>query len=357
VVEDGGTAEVDLEFVRGLVLSGEVYLDGEPLSGARVRVRGLDVAADGRAETNYGGRFEIPGLEAGRYQLDTETLRGTLLDRREIHLGGDRELRVDLVSGVLEGTVVDRAGGAALSDVRIFLEPTVGELALTSSLSTHSDSQGRFGFDRLAEGTYRLRAELSGYGFERREVTVRAGQREELQLRLERTADLVLEVEGAAGRRPSRLVVITLDAAGEPVSAVAFQITSDGEARLTGIPPGDWTLLVGSEGFGSVRLGVRVPGGRVPLVLPPETRLAVVVPELASTGASATVTLFDGAGQPFLPAQTANLSRRFTLRSGRATIEGLGPGVWSVVVTAPGERWTGQVTAPLSGGDVELVVE
>jgi len=188
-------------------------------------------------------------------------------------------------------------------------------------------------------------------------VTVRAGLREELELRMERTADLVLAVEAAAGRRPSRVVAITLDAAGEPVTAGSFQVTSDGEARLTGIPPGNWTLLVGSEGFGSVRFGVSVPGGRTPVVLPPETRLAVVVPELVSTGSSATVTLFDGSGQPFLPAQTANLSRRFTLRSGRATIEGLGPGVWSVVVTAAGERWTGQVRAPLSGGDVELVVD
>ena len=64
-------------------------------------------------------------------------------------------------------------------------------------------------------------------------------------------------------------------------------------------------------------------------------------------------------GQPFVGFDRRGApQQQWTLRDGRATVEGLPPGTWNVTVkTAGGSSRSGIVTTSAAGGEAELVIE
>lgn len=75
------------------------------------------------------------------------------------------------VQGVVRGEM-----SIVLPDADVFLN--------TDSLRTRSNADGRFRFDRVAEGTYWLFIRRIGYGATRRLISVKAGENVELTIRL-----------------------------------------------------------------------------------------------------------------------------------------------------------------------------
>ena len=131
-LERGSTeAFVELPFDRGLRLSGQVLVAGEPMAGGFL---GAVPASDEEfqwARTDHRGAFEIEGLEPGAYQLRIQQPGGST-EHRSIDLQTDLEgLRIDLQApGTLTGVILDAATGKPLAGASL----TAGNAAQIAAL-------------------------------------------------------------------------------------------------------------------------------------------------------------------------------------------------------------------------------
>ena len=357
-----GVEEValDLEFFDGLALSGRVLVDGVPEPSAVIQVHGLDVRAARHTAVDYRGRFRLADLELGRYQL--EARKDSIVERRELELTADLEVEIEIDTYSLSGRVVDDDDERPLAGTQIQLEPAAGEPSpMYWPPAVATDERGRFQFQRLAEGDYSLRASLQDYASSRRRLALTEGaDLENLELRLQRTEGLHLEVHLAAGGAPGHVRVAALDGAGEAVVNGHFRIEEDGRVHLTTLPAGSWQLLVAAPASGIVRLTAQAPGPPMSVLLPPATRLEIQVPDLVAGRRLATLRVSRPDGKPFLAFdhRSIRLIREWPVYQGRANVGALPPGPWnlSVTGTGEGEAWSTSFVAPAEGGEVRLEV-
>ncbi len=151
----GGSAEafVELRFTRGLRLSGQVRVAGEPLPGGLLGIAPTDDEEFQWSQTDHRGAFEMDGLEPGSYTLRIEQPGGGA-ENRSIDLEADLEgLRIDLQPpGTLTGVVLDAATGRPLAgaslkagnaaQITALRYEDTGRLGLAGQ--TNSRSGGRF---------------------------------------------------------------------------------------------------------------------------------------------------------------------------------------------------------------------
>jgi protocatechuate 3,4-dioxygenase beta subunit len=368
-----GAREVPLDLDLGgggLTLTGRVLLAGQPLSGATVMVSGGGSGL-GFATTDQRGSFRIESLEAGTYDLMVRSANNlSPLLRDEIELDGDRDLTLSLRSTEIRGRVLDAATGAPVADAAVHLDTLQDDGTLRDLWpATHSDDAGLFTLSGVPDGTYRLRAEQSGYSPAEVELQVADGLAVDgLELALQPTGGLLLDVRSAFGSVPSRIQVAALDPATLPAAGAAEPAEprvvfagsampgEGGRVTLDRLPPGTWKLLVGSDASGVAELQVTVPGPPQSAVLPPACELVVTVPALAETRRGAKARLLRADGSPFVGLNWGGRAQTsWELFLGAVRIFSLPPGDWRLEVTSTsGDTWTGGVTTIPGVTEVEL---
>jgi len=150
-----------------------------------------------------------------------------------------------------------RGASGALADRALWLHRGTEKIA-----ETRTDAEGRYSFDQLEPGSYRLRADLDDSILVEKEVTIEAGQRE-LELDVEPAAGAVRgNVVDREGRRVKGCEVVlvraidgpdeTLEAGGEAAILHALrgrgETDDDGRFRVAGVAAGTYRVLFGHEG-------------------------------------------------------------------------------------------------------------
>ncbi|HTG34315.1 MAG TPA: carboxypeptidase-like regulatory domain-containing protein [Thermoanaerobaculia bacterium] len=347
-------ARLDLELGGRLTLTGRVLYGGEPLAGASLSLRGRDVTAARQVATDWEGAFRVEDLQPGAYRLQVVSQRELLNHSEELRLDSDRDLLVQIAAVPVSGTVVDSASAEPLPDAVVSLRRLAGgEAAFLITIAT--DADGYFALPAVTEGRYRLTATREGYAPNERELDVGAASSlREMKIPLDPAAGLDLDVRLASGRRPPRVTAAVLDGAGRQILFETRPVDGAGRVRFSTVPAGSWSVLVAAPGGALVAVPARVPGGIVPAVLPDAGRLTVRVPALGTSDAVAALTV-TGADGTFL----RNLSPDGTVRAtwevlgGRAVVDGVPAGVWTVRATAPdGRVWSASATT--GGADQEV---
>ncbi len=239
-------------------VSGLVLVDGFPGTGLRIGGWAMVPSDDGdndwrrfAAEVDVAGRFDLGRVPAGSIRLsltDPNGSRGLFApesqdlwsETLQIVDKEDRELRVELVTGSLVGTVLDVDGAPAVG-CRVTLRGAATQSAMT-------DERGRFSISMLAAGSYGVeargarggRAELGG-------VEVAASRTPtSVDLRLQRTFTVRGRVEMAAfGERPQWLwmSVTSVEDEGQPRRRrnSGSQVSTEGLFTVEGLLPGRYT--------------------------------------------------------------------------------------------------------------------
>ena len=143
-LERGGTeAFVELPFERGLSLSGQVLIAGEPLTDGFLSVDQPEEADPHWTQTDHRGAFVMDGLAPGSYELQIQQPGGST-EHRSIDLQTDLDgLRIDLQAPTtLTGVVLDRATGQPLANVSL----TAGNAARIAALRAESARLGAAGW-------------------------------------------------------------------------------------------------------------------------------------------------------------------------------------------------------------------
>ena len=333
----------DLVFGEGHLLSGRVIHGDEPLSGAKISVQGLGIAAELGALTDHEGRFELADVSPGRYRVGVSDPRKLVIQNRDIELVGDLDLLFDISTVVVSGRVFSAVDGQPLDHVMITLVQRFGSDD-ASVFSSPTDGEGFFGFPRIPPGSFRLSLSKPGYAARQQPLEVTANQ-EPLRFELEPTPGLdLLPTYLASNRQPSYVSVALLGGDGLLRLKTTGSVTA-GRVHLPTIPPGSWRLLVQAPGSSLVELSIETPGDPVSVVLPPGGRLSLRVPPLLETATAATARLSDEQGRPLRSFDTYGApTSAWRVEAGLATIEGVPAGQWIVKVeTETGDAWQGIV--------------
>lgn len=359
-IEPGDTdVPVELAFGQGLVLSGVARRDGSPLPGATLYAEGLDVSSSGWSQTDNEGRFALDGLTAGRHLLSLREWKSGLSYSEEVALDGDREIELEIPTALIRGVVVDSAGDDPLAGVRVWLGGEGADAGPLSTLATTTDLDGRFVLTPVTDGSWQLSASKSGFAVKRSPVEV-SGSRsvEDFKIRLDPTEGITLLVRLAAGGIPERVTLAILDASAGVLTSGSYATGEGGKLRVGSVPQGTWEVVLSAPGAATTSLAVASPSAANAVELPPPSRLAVRVPELAEDTTAARLTVASDDGRPFRGLSFhGNPVTEWRLLRGQATVDELPPGRWRVDVSASdGRRWQGVATTS-NGSTAELELE
>ncbi|HEX5720596.1 MAG TPA: carboxypeptidase-like regulatory domain-containing protein [Thermoanaerobaculia bacterium] len=352
-------ARLDLELADGYLLTGRVLRNGQVVRGENVALGGPGVA--GRwAKTDHEGRFRFEGLEAGTYDLTVIDSRGQSHHKETVELSRDAEVELELVAVTLAGRVLDSSDKQPLSGVRVtLLPPRGGEVASGSflQLDAATDSRGVFRLPGVPGGSWRVQAVLEGYTPGEQSIEVDAGSaEEELEIALQATEGVTLQVVLASGRAPSYVRTAVLDPAGQVIASGTYPTADDGRLRVAIVPPGSWDLVLDADGAAPVTLSVTSPGHAGRVVLPLPGVLDLKVPALLTAPIGARVTLTDQNGNPFHTPYGGSLTA-FDLEAGALKLQRIAPGTWKLDVAADdGRTWSGTATI-VPGGTVTITLD
>jgi len=347
----------DLELGNGLVLDGLVLFESRPLPDAQLAVRGLDLTLERGVTTDHRGTFRVEDLEAGRYLVEVVHSERMLSQSQELELTTDREIVIEIVPGVLTGTVVDAETGEGVVDALVYLQRFLGGTEPGPLTTVGTDADGSFVTATLAPGRYRLTVRADGYAPAERRLDVVAGvAAEPVTIEIEPTVGLRLTVRRSEGPPPIRATVVVFGQDGRSVHAEEALLSAYGYGYLRQVPPGSWTLLIKAPGSAAAIARVTVPGDPLEVTLPPGAPLTVRVPALLESNAAAVLTVTAADGTRHLGVDPGGTLRQsWPLTGGKATVPDLPAGSWLLEVTAvDGRLWT---ASAVTAGDAAAIVE
>ncbi|MFL5347186.1 MAG: carboxypeptidase regulatory-like domain-containing protein [Hyalangium sp.] len=230
--------------IEGFVVDAQ----GTPASGAEVQVSGHVPQV---ATTGQGGGFSVE-VEPGQYTVSAR--RGDeagSLDRPVSVAAGKtvRDVRVKLGQGaVLEGRVVARSTGAAVSGASVDVSPYGNN---GDSGRAVTDGSGHFSVGGLAPGSYDLVVSAPGFStVQRRALTVSSGDRFPLELQLAGTGAVEGQVKDGAGQPLQDVQVSGGSTWGGSLGETMAQSRTDAEGhyRIEGLAAGSLSLSATRQG-------------------------------------------------------------------------------------------------------------
>lgn len=356
VVPGDRTVSRDLEFGRGITLLGLVLHAGEAVASAQLELRGQGIPLRRSTTTDPEGRFRLEDLQPGDYHLGVAHHGRGLLHNETLALADDREVLIEIETAGIVGTVVDKSTGEPLERALIGLLQQLDNGGEGSKISIASEGGGQFRYDSLPGGRFRLTAQRDGYQPTERTIHAAAGTTASVQIELEPASGLEVIASLPSGTTPRYITVWGRDGAGRQ-----FAETRGGFAQGTPfstLPAGEWNLLIGGTGGALVETRVTVPSEPLQVVLPTAGRLRVRVPALVESDTSAVLTLVAEGGQPFRHlAWGGALEQSWQLAGGRAIVEGVPAGLWTLRVQASDGRTWSATAASTGGPDIEVNLE
>lgn len=241
-------SDLDIEMIGAGVIEGFVTgADGQPAAGAEVTLATGDEAATVTVAAGSGGGFSAE-VQPGSYVVFARRGEeaGSLPGRVAVGAGGtvrDVQIRIGAEARI-EGLVMAASSGKPISGAWVIASPSS---ARASAGRASTDGSGNYRVGGLAPGTYDVVAMAQGFSEQvERGITITAGQRFPLTLKLTGTGEIEGTVKDGSGKPVSNVTVETgrRMLLSERDSARNVTRTNDeGHYRLANVPAGDEILI------------------------------------------------------------------------------------------------------------------
>jgi len=237
----------DLRLYSGRAITGRVVdTAGKGIASVEITPKLVSVSGTSTAKgystaravtSDREGNFKLAGLppavelrvRADGYQMLID--HGIPDDRDYVVLRLEPECAI---SGRVTGRPSTGKTRVALELLRSTGQQEMARMLYSGNRSTECEPDGRFRFQKLKPGTYRLRADHDGYGFSQaRELTIGKQGATGIELALEAGPSLVVEVRDASGPVAGATVTVSPGAAEgvPPSSGQGIRIERTGGAR------------------------------------------------------------------------------------------------------------------------------
>jgi hypothetical protein len=312
IPEDAGPEmrlEAPIVLPVGHDVPGTVFLDGEPLEGARIDLTSAGpegaTGLGAYEPSDAGGRFVLSRIPPGEYNLGVSLPEAGKIHHERVTIAAGSKLVLDLRPPSVAGRLVDAVTGEPVSGGHL----QVGYRG-PGSYTSHShpswvtvDGDGSFHAGPLESGEWSFRFSAPGYVPTTRRLDLPEGRRlDGLEVEMHPTAGLPVHVTMENDEVPSRVELVLFHhdweernreqpGSGGPVAKWSESPGHDPDIFWKEAPAGRWVLEVRTEGGGTtslpVEIAARVATQPVEVVLSTIGSLAAHVAELEDEGASA----------------------------------------------------------------------
>lgn len=374
-VRDGETTRHDFGKPGvGRTVAGVVVRDAKPMSGATVMLFGGQ-AGMRLAETGADGRFSIPGLPPGEYQVSVQSNMmggGNTSQKVTVTETGDpAELRLEVSSLAVTGSVVDAETGKPVPLAQVLLlAPSSGrggslqDMVARQRGQSFTGNDGTFSIENVPAGAFTVRVSASGYTEAVIDGVAAGGAA--VRVQMSRGAELAVTVLGPDRKPLQNAAVVPEDPNGSeanPFDLTMSKITgADGVARLR-LAPGRTVVHIRAQGFPETTIEADASAGAVTVKLDAGAGIDLTVKTAAGAPvAGATIRLLDASGAEITSSMTMGDlfgASSVTDATGRATRDGLRGGKVTVIAKAPSGA-EARAAATLAAGEttkLELTIE
>jgi len=260
-VNAGSAVTVDFDFTGDNSVKGRVTRNGAPVAGAMVMFNG--VGRNDRVSTDSGGRYEVTGLDKGKYNVTVmDPNRGPYSTSYTV--SGSDTFDIDMRGTPLRGHVIDTASGAPVQDAMVTIrraDPSVAGIPISA---TSTDAGGNFSFDSVPAGSYKATAEKSDYGAGTSDVTVTDNGADAIELQLTPTPGILLKVVDARDQRPisASYHAVSVSNPEEVHDDFIRMMASSTEPMKITLTPGQWKVTVGAQNYASQTFTLTSPGAQ-----------------------------------------------------------------------------------------------
>jgi len=260
-VNAGSAVTVDFDFTGDNSVKGRVTRNGAPVAGAMVMFNG--VGRNDRVSTDSGGRYEVTGLDKGKYNVTVmDPNRGPYSTSYTV--SGSDTFDIDMRGTPLRGHVIDTASGAPVQDAMVTIRRTDPSVAGIPVSATSTDAGGNFSFDSVPAGSYKATAEKSDYGAGTSDVTVTDNGADAIELQLTPTPGILLKVVDARDQRPisASYHAVSVSNPEEVHDDFIRMMASSTEPMKITLTPGQWKVTVGAQNYASQTFTLTSPGAQ-----------------------------------------------------------------------------------------------
>ncbi|PYQ29146.1 MAG: hypothetical protein DMF56_12780 [Acidobacteria bacterium] len=268
VTVTGGTAPpVELDFNAGIAVRGKVTQRGQVIEGS-IRFTptgqplGRQIASGGIARD---GTYEVRVSGAGEYQVQVGRSGSMPIEAGRVNVIGDMTHDVDLRGATVSGIVIDAVTRQPIVNASVLMVP---------GIEVRTNGAGKFTFDLVVDGKYRLHAQAWSHAPDVRMIEVANGVAPEVEIALERGVEARFRIiDRQTGQSAEAPYVSVMDASGMMVYGGLAPLADANGVRSILLQPGAYRLSCGGVGYSvSKPFTLTVPGPLLDVMIEPQKR-------------------------------------------------------------------------------------
>jgi len=267
VTVSGGIAPpVELDFNAGIPVHGKVTQRGQIVEGSIMFMpaapgTGAQIASGGIARD---GTYEVRVNAPGEYRVQVSRFGSGSIDTGSVSVAGETTHDIELRGASLSGTVIDAVTRQPIANASVVMMP---------GTEVRTNGAGKFMFDLVVDGKYRIRAQTWSHAPDLRTIEVANGVAPELEIALVRGVEarfrLVDSVSGQLVEPPFMAVV---DASHMSVYGGQTPPADSSGVRSILLQPGTYQMMCGGPGGMYKPVTLTVPSPLLDVKLEPQKR-------------------------------------------------------------------------------------
>ncbi|MCF6137925.1 carboxypeptidase regulatory-like domain-containing protein [Pseudalkalibacillus berkeleyi] len=308
---------------------------GQPISSANVQLFNGDVTLFSTVMTQPDGKYLLTNLTPGVYELAVSRQNYGTKIAGAIVVSDEKttlDFRLPLDPGSLSGVVTNQVTGERVPGVNVllrWLSPDGEQLA-----STLTNEKGEYLFEGLTPAIYTVVAYGGGFGSDIASITVRPNQRTVQNLGIFPLPSTVKgRITDADTGMPIQHTFVRLIASSGTI-VQRTETDSSGNYMIQGFDPGDYTVAVRNENYGSFAKSFTAePLGTQILNFELESAFGSVTGKVKD---ETTQSFVSGVSIIVLDENEVLIANTLTDQNGNYLIKGLAPGTYSIRALAEG---------------------